>query len=97
MKSNSRLLISLLYGLLAFHSVSTAEGDEENVEHGEGDSCQEEIIHSYRLFPYRPDKPKEKNYLCPELKNDCCSFNSQKLIQVLWARQWLRQFQDHSL
>lgn len=76
-----KLLASLLLG-----SALAAGGEPDGPGEGE-DTCQEELIHSYRLFPHRPDMPRETNYICKEfLKNDCCSFNSQKLIQVLWVR-----------
>lgn len=79
MKVNFKVLVALLAYLAVIAKANLAQDEDE-------DTCQEEIVHSYRLFPYRPDKPREKNYLCEYINNDCCSFNSQKLIQVLWAR-----------
>jgi len=79
MKANFKVLVAVAAYLAIVAKAGLAQDKDD-------DTCQEEIVHSYRLFPYRPDKPKEKNYICEYIKNDCCSFNSQKLIQVLWAR-----------
>jgi hypothetical protein len=79
MKATFNVLVALM-AILAITVRADLSQDEE------GDTCHEEIVHSYRLFPFRPDKPHDKNYICGYIKNDCCSFNSQKLVQVLWAR-----------
>lgn len=49
-------------------------------------TCNQELIRSYRLYPSNEPEIKDPFYICPYLKNSCCSFDSQKMIQVLWIR-----------
>lgn len=56
------------------------------VEEGKESTCNLELLHSYKLFPINKENEDHTNYLCPYISQDCCSFNSQKMIQVLWVR-----------
>ena len=51
-------------------------------------TCNSELIHSYRLFPRKDITSDQRNFLCPYItpENDCCEYNSQNMIQVLWGR-----------
>ena len=51
-------------------------------------TCNDELIHSYRLFPRKDITDDQVNYICPFIssKNDCCQMNSQNMIQILWGR-----------
>lgn len=51
-------------------------------------TCTDELIHSYRLFPRKDIGKEQVNYLCPYLKStdDCCEKTSQNMIQILWGR-----------
>ena len=51
-------------------------------------TCNDELIHSYRLFPRKDISDDQVNYLCPFIKgaDDCCQANSQNMIQILWGR-----------
>jgi hypothetical protein len=51
-------------------------------------TCNTELIHSYRLFPRKDITNDQRNFICPYItkENDCCEFNSQNMIQVLWGR-----------
>lgn len=51
-------------------------------------TCNDELIHSYRLFPRKDISSDQVNYICPFLKSadDCCEKNSQNMIQILWGR-----------
>ena len=60
--------------------------DEPEGLEKEKTSCNLELIHAYKMFPFNNETENYLNYLCPYVFNDCCSFNSQKMIQVLWIR-----------
>lgn len=49
-------------------------------------TCNPEFIHSYHLYLITDREENHKNFLCPYIKKDCCSFQSQKMIQALWKR-----------
>ena len=49
-------------------------------------TCSDELIIIYRLYPLEKSSKKNVNYICPYIKNDCCAFSSQKLIQIFWAK-----------
>lgn len=55
-------------------------------ESHDNSQCNPQFIHSYHLFIKNDREEREKNYICPYIKRDCCSFQSQKMIQVLWKR-----------
>lgn len=56
-------------------------------DQGLGDGrCTHELVHSYRLYPAKDDTLHDPFYLCPHVEHDCCSFDSQKMIQILWIR-----------
>lgn len=50
------------------------------------DTCTRELVHSYRLYPSKDTKLADPFYICPFVENSCCSFESQKMIQILWIR-----------
>lgn len=51
-------------------------------------TCNDELIHSYRLFPRKDITDDQVNYICPYISgaDDCCQLNSQNMIQILWGR-----------
>ena len=51
-------------------------------------TCNDELIHSYRLFPRKDISDSQVNHICPFIssKDDCCQANSQNMIQILWGR-----------
>jgi hypothetical protein len=51
-------------------------------------TCNDELIHSYRLFPRKDITDDQVNFICPYIKgkDDCCQKNSQNMIQILWGR-----------
>lgn len=57
------------------------EEDEKN-----NHQCNPEFIHSYHLYLMTDREENHKNYICPYVKHDCCSFQSQKMVQALWRR-----------
>ena len=81
MKSEQVFLFTILT-LLALSPKSAFCGQTELEE----DTCNQELVHSYRLFLKSAEQEDLPNYLYPYMNHDCCSFNSQKMIQVLWAR-----------
>lgn len=77
---NNKFFFLLLTNYLIINS-SLAETDI-SLEN----TCNEELIISYRLYPFENTEEKHNNYICPYIQNDCCAFASQKLIQILWAK-----------
>lgn len=72
------ILVLLAVGRAA---AQTAEGDASH-----RDGCTDELVHSYRLYPARDPVLKDPFYICPMIERSCCSFESQKMIQILWIR-----------
>jgi hypothetical protein len=73
----------LLYLIIYLTKVGKSE---EGVSNTLESSCSEELVINYRLYPFENSEIKHENYICPYIKNDCCAFSSQKLIQILWAK-----------
>lgn len=64
------------------------------------DSCTADLVHSYRLYPSKDVRLTDPFYICPFVEKSCCSFDSQKMIQILWIRisqPRLQRILTHSL
>ena len=78
-------MLKLIPFLMTFLFLNS--NSQESVDTGiENESCLTELIHSYRLYPSEHTELDDPFYICPEMKESCCSFDSQKMIQLLWIR-----------
>ncbi len=51
------------------------DASEIEIDHDDLE-CNNELVNSYRLFPFEISENSHSNYLCPYIGDDCCSFNS---------------------
>lgn len=76
----------LLVTFMTLLIVKTTNGQATIATDSSQLSCNQELIHSYRLYPSTDSVLKDPFYICPFLGQSCCSFDSQKMIQMLWIR-----------
>lgn len=87
---NRKMKSLMIFGILTLGVISDDSEPDFSPLLTSSDSgaatCNEELVYSYRLFPLRKEVEPHRNDICPYVSDDCCSYNSQKMIQVLWGR-----------
>lgn len=85
MKTLKTILILTLLKTLTTAQSSDSSSTESPEDLNLSSLCNSELIESYRLYPSTTSE-NPKNFICPYIKNDCCSISSQKMAQNLWAK-----------
>ena len=83
---NKLIFLLAFIPLLFQNNIAQMIQDTAVQDDSEDTSCTNELIHSYRLYPSNEPTLHDPFYICPYLKHSCCSFDSQKMIQILWIR-----------
>ena len=81
MQKKKSINLYLIIFLITTKTIKTTNPDN-SLEN----TCNDELIISYKLYPFEKVEEQHRNYICPFIKNDCCAFASQKLVQILWAK-----------
>lgn len=76
---NLRLKSCFFLGLLVFSGVVSSAGEDDDT----GNRCKKEVVESYNLSGYLTPRVMSM-YICPQLKNSCCSFYDQFLMYSTW-------------